>query len=208
MFVDELLGDNMGQYHYTVNLDKREYLHPYKLGDGLKLLEQVGTSPGGVNDALHLLLAACCGDGGRGGGDFVSGREWVGRWAGDRIGVIGDYAESDDIPGCDAKEIYREVGEPGGSFTDITDAMLPVLEREYECVYVGDGWRTRFAVEDLAEYRCSYGLGDRTIEIGRKKYACSEVRAKLKLFVENGGDLAGTKISAERLGLVQLEAGS
>ena len=30
----------MGQYHYTVNLDKKEYLVPHKLGDGLKLLEQ------------------------------------------------------------------------------------------------------------------------------------------------------------------------
>lgn len=26
----------MGQYHVTVNLDKREYIHPWKLGDGAR----------------------------------------------------------------------------------------------------------------------------------------------------------------------------
>jgi len=29
----------MGQYYFIVNLDKKEYLHPHKLGDGLKLRE-------------------------------------------------------------------------------------------------------------------------------------------------------------------------
>lgn len=29
----------MGQYHYVVNLDKKQYLRPHRFGDGLKLLE-------------------------------------------------------------------------------------------------------------------------------------------------------------------------
>ena len=41
----------MGQYHLTVNLDKHEFIHPHQLGDGLKLGEQCGHSPGGTNDA-------------------------------------------------------------------------------------------------------------------------------------------------------------
>ena len=117
----------MGQYHYTVNLDKREFLNPYKLGDGLKLYEQIN-SPGGVPSALFILLAC---SNGRGGGDFnfdtyefvgekcyrmpregcedllELATRWVGHWAGDRVAVVGDYAELDDLrPGDDADVIY------------------------------------------------------------------------------------------------------
>lgn len=97
----------MGQYHVTVNLDKKQYLMPHKLGDGLKLLEQAGSS-GGVSDALLLLLAV---SNGRGGGDVVDYPdeqrmnyrestipEIIGSWGGDRIAVIGDYAEPTDLP--------------------------------------------------------------------------------------------------------------
>jgi hypothetical protein len=96
----------MGQYHYIINLSKREYLNPHKLGDGLKLWEQLN-SHGGVMAALHILLAC---SNGRGGGDLYTvevkeGVEyynpadpnWVGRWAGDRIAVVGDYAERGDL---------------------------------------------------------------------------------------------------------------
>lgn len=90
----------MGQYHKTVNLDKREYLNPHALGDGLKLCEQSG-SRAGVSAALMLLLAC---SNGRGGGDIdlpeeMAGyREVIGRWAGDRIAVVGDYAKDTDFP--------------------------------------------------------------------------------------------------------------
>lgn len=82
----------MGQYHVTVNLDKREFLDPHKLGDGLKLWEQLN-SQGGVMAALHILLAC---SNGRGGGD-IEEHEMVGRWAGDRVAVVGDYAEDGDL---------------------------------------------------------------------------------------------------------------
>ena len=45
----------MGQYFLIVNLDKKEYLHPHKFGDGLKLLE-FGCSSQGTLTALTLLL--------------------------------------------------------------------------------------------------------------------------------------------------------
>ena len=41
----------MGQYHLTVNLDKKEFLMPHKFGVGLKLLEQYGV-PSGTPDAF------------------------------------------------------------------------------------------------------------------------------------------------------------
>lgn len=58
----------MGQYYYIVNLDKKEYLHPHRFGDGLKLLE-MACSSSGVLAGLSILLA----DGnGRGGGDLCT----------------------------------------------------------------------------------------------------------------------------------------
>ncbi len=79
----------MGQYYLIVNLDKREYLHPHRFGDGLKLME-FGCSSDGTMTALAILLA----DGnGRGGGDLDADDPIVGSWAGDRIVVAGDYAD-------------------------------------------------------------------------------------------------------------------
>lgn len=79
----------MGQYYYVVNLDKKQYLHPHRFGDGSKLLE-FGDSMGGTMTALAILLA----DGNnRGGGDLHSENPIIGSWAGDRIVIAGDYAD-------------------------------------------------------------------------------------------------------------------
>jgi len=85
----------MGQYHVTVNLDKKEFLMPHKLGVGLKLLEQLHSSES-IQEALFILLAC---SNGRGGGDLHDDQNhMIGRWAGDRIAVVGDYAELSDLP--------------------------------------------------------------------------------------------------------------
>jgi hypothetical protein len=84
----------MGQYHYICNLDKKEYLHPHDFGDGLKLME-FGCSGEGTLLGLTILLAA---SNGRGGGDLRSeDTEYVGRWVGDRLAIIGDYYEHSDV---------------------------------------------------------------------------------------------------------------
>lgn len=94
----------MGQYHLTVNLDKREFLNPHRFGNGLKLYEQ-GGAVFGIPTALHLLLAA---SNGYGGGDYPTGYDDViGRWAGDRIAIVGDYASPSDLaPEHEADTIY------------------------------------------------------------------------------------------------------
>lgn len=118
----------MGQYHWITNLDKGEYINAHQLDCGLKLIEQLGTSYGPPS-ALFILLAA---SNGRGGGDFgeqIGDEKIIGRWAGDRIAVIGDYAEEDDIPGEDAKAIY-EKGINAEGFRNITPLVRPYLERE------------------------------------------------------------------------------
>lgn len=99
----------MGQYYYVCNLDKKEYLHPHKFGDGLKLLE-FGCSAPGTMTGLAVLLAT---SNGKGGGDLrTSNTEIPGRWAGDRIAVVGDYSEgeyADVYDAASAEEDWRDI---------------------------------------------------------------------------------------------------
>lgn len=87
----------MGQYHVIVNLDRREYLNAHAFGSGWKAWEQINGS--GTPQALFVLLTC---SNGRGGGDLFAaepeGERIYGRWAGQRIAVVGDYAEDDDLP--------------------------------------------------------------------------------------------------------------
>jgi hypothetical protein len=85
----------MGQYHVLVNLDKHEAVWPHGVGDGLKLLEW---SDGGMLTVMQLLLSCAIKGGARGGGDYDSANPLIGSWAGDRIAVVGDYAEDGDLP--------------------------------------------------------------------------------------------------------------
>ena len=82
----------MGQYYKVVNLDKKEYLHPHKFDDGMKLLE-FGCSREGTMTGLSILLAE---GNGRGGGDLHSDNPIIGSWARDRIAVVGDYADNEN----------------------------------------------------------------------------------------------------------------
>jgi hypothetical protein len=132
----------MGQYHITVNLTKKEFLSPHKLGLGLKLLEQTW-GQGSIGDVLIALLAC---SNGRGGGDFPD-CEGIGRWAGDQIVVVGDYAEFSDIPGLPEQEgfespwdyIFKE-------FANISEIGVVILRDCFEIEVSGDAWRERKAV--------------------------------------------------------------
>jgi len=154
----------MGQYWKPVNLDKKEYVNPHKLGAGLKLWEQLANAPG-VGAALIVLTAAMPER--RGGGDLAlsSGADpaydeiaarTIGRWAGDRIAIVGDYAENSDLPAeHEASTIYGRCisieaqldGESGPDtplayFYDITADVARVIEYELDGKFVGDqGWR-------------------------------------------------------------------
>lgn len=97
----------MGQYWIPINLDKKEFVDPHKLGCGLKLWEQLANHPG-TGAALVLLCAAQREP--RGGGDLANDTQNViGRWAGDRIALVGDYAEDSDLaPEHKASTLYAK----------------------------------------------------------------------------------------------------
>ena len=65
----------MGQYYIAVNVDKKEFIHPHHYDNGLKLMEwsYVGNK---FSTALLNLLKN--------------------RWKGDRVYVVGDYADLSD----------------------------------------------------------------------------------------------------------------
>jgi len=105
----------MGQYHKTYNLDKKEFIHPHHIDNGLKLYEQVGHIAS-TSTALFALLAN---SNGRGGGDFPK-HDLIGRWAGDRIIVQGDYADPADN-GYQDPEVLE-------TFTDISAEVSDMLK--------------------------------------------------------------------------------
>ena len=137
----------MGQYHYIANLDRKEYLRPTEFGDGLKLME-FGASGGGVLLGLAALLAE---QNGRGLGDLhpwtdaeLYGEdrtvpetgsedylmnEVVGRWAGDRVAVIGDYwEESDPVAGRIKGGPWSDDAE---EWTDVSPVVVKAIELDY-----------------------------------------------------------------------------
>jgi len=112
----------MGQYYYTVNLDKKQYIHPHRFGDGLKLLE-FGCSGQGTMAGLAILLA----DGnGRGGGDLRSDHPIIGSWAGDRIVVTGDYADAGKHGASEASTLYEAI-QNDYAWTDISYQVIEAL---------------------------------------------------------------------------------
>ena len=106
----------MGQYHKLYNTDKKEFVHAHRIDNGLKLLEQVGFEKS-TSTALFLLVAN---SNGRGGGD-AKPHPMIGRWAGDRIVVQGDYAKPEDTAYIPKEE--RD------TYTDISVEVMDLLNK-------------------------------------------------------------------------------
>ena len=127
----------MGQYYVIANLDKKEFIDPYALGNGVKLME-FGMDAASTMTALAILLAS---SNGMGGGDLhlpmdTTWEHMPGRWAGDRIVIAGDY---DDREGSPGRGVYTRCGnsspmeelanttEPTGMFINISYEVLGCL---------------------------------------------------------------------------------
>ncbi len=119
----------MGQYHSLVNFDKKEYVTPHSIGLGSKQWEHQGDREfplfGSLSDALYILVMTSPY---RGGGDMPL-TQISGRWAGDRVMVLGDYTKDGDL----AAEMA------GGSLNDLvleTYTEIGAQVREaFEIVY-------------------------------------------------------------------------
>jgi len=154
----------MDQYWVVVNLDKKEFITGHKLGTGVKLGDQIGSGHG-TPDALFILCAAMRER--RGGGDFdwdsnyygpertnyhpmgapvnneynVIAKRTIGRWAGDRVAVVGDYAEDSDLPNSPipASKIYHMCREDrADNFKDISADVARVIEHEVGGKFEGE----------------------------------------------------------------------
>jgi hypothetical protein len=134
----------MGQYYMIVNLDKREFLNPHKLGSGLKLWEMANTCT--IAPALLALLAC---SNGRGGGDFEED-PIIGRWVGDRVVIVGDYAESGDIPGIEHPEIIYALCKPPTEIKDIAEYYRK-LAKESEEKEKKDEYQERASLLDASK---------------------------------------------------------
>jgi hypothetical protein len=122
----------MGQYFKAVNLDKKEYVCPWCVVGGAKLWEWAANSYG----AVFALLLRKSDEGG--GGDYYgyskgydegspvrAEHEVTGRWAGDRVVLVGDYDSSklwDELPAF--RNISRELVEIWNDFIELPDLKL------------------------------------------------------------------------------------
>lgn len=134
----------MGQYHAPVNLDKAEALHAHRMGQGLKLMEWGSGGYGGPTTAMALLMAP------------------GGRWHGDRLAVVGDYAEPGDLP----------EGAPFAA--DPSDAYATKEKEETTAEakkLVGEAFGVRYDADD--------GYGDATFDRSRMADLVADTRDDL-----------------------------
>lgn len=151
----------MGQYHSIFNLDKKSTYSPRPLGSGVKLMEQALST--GPCAALLALLADDA------------------HWRGDRIAVMGDYAEPADLSG-DAATVYAEADfaeydadvrkalTDGGIAEFTTEQVMPQWSREV-CTLTdrtpgADDPQIVVFNHDRGEYLAPRGMGDDGTLIG------------------------------------------
>jgi hypothetical protein len=126
----------MGQYFAAINTDKKEYVCPWCVGGGAKLWEWAANPSG----AIFTMLLRKSDEGG--GGDYYGYHRGcseggaitcavnpvVGRWAGDRVALVGDYDSSllwSDVYDKKAfRNISRELVETWNDFIEIDRLKL------------------------------------------------------------------------------------
>jgi hypothetical protein len=145
----------MGQYHTPVCIEAEEALDQYKVGCGAKEGEQGYTRPG-VPAALVALL---CARGGNRPAD-CSQSPLVGRWAGKRVLIQGDYVEDGDIPNWDGPPLSSLYGKIDEDWTDVGDEAAAFLEAACNVRFFGDGWRNFVRVQPVARHFGNNGVAD------------------------------------------------
>jgi hypothetical protein len=125
----------MGQYHHPVCIEAEEGLDPAGMDSGLKEGEQGFNRP----STPAAIVALVCARGGNMPAD-CSQSPLIGRWAGKRVLIQGDYAEDDDIPGW-----------KGPRLSKLYRAMRPVEERKPK-----KDWRSIPIFADITHDACAF----------------------------------------------------
>lgn len=115
----------MGQYFALVNLDKKQWVHAHRIGNGLKLGEQTGWKYST---------------------EVAAGLLQEGPWAGDtRIGFVGDNGGSFAVDGCSeapdgvVADLYDQLDE-SSDWTEISAQVRELMSARFGIRYTGDGW--------------------------------------------------------------------
>jgi len=122
----------MGQYHLLVNSDKKEYVNPRDLGFGAKQLEHCGF----VGDLPLVQYLLTTSSRGKGFGDFKLteyNAAFLGRWAGDRVFILGDYTELGDVPKVrSAHTFWKKIHALDTEWVNISQLALVALDNDEE----------------------------------------------------------------------------
>lgn len=115
-------GETMGEYMHIINLDKKEFIAivPFKFW------EQIANHF--IPIVLYILLTEPTPDDrrGLGWGDIHKLEGAIGRWAGDRIIILGDYNPKMDF---DDDNVYVVIDRRRYKLKDVTcEVIPPILE--------------------------------------------------------------------------------
>jgi hypothetical protein len=148
----------MGQYHHPVCIEAEEGLDPHGMDQGLKEGEQGFSRPSTPN----AMVALVCARGGNMPAD-CSQSPLIGRWAGKRVLLQGDYAEDKDIPGW-----------KGPRFSKLYCAMTPVEDRKPK-----RSWATTPLFADITREACAFLEAACNIRYFEQEQVCTDTSGKV-----------------------------
>ena len=146
----------MGQYHHPVCIEAEEGLDPAGMDSGLKEGEQGFNRP----STPYAIIALVCARGGNMPAD-CSQSSLIGRWAGKRVLIQGDYAEDGDI-----------LGWKGPRLSKLYRAMMPVEDRKPRKT-----WKSVPAFADITRDACAFQLPAMSATSSRNRSARMETLA-------------------------------
>jgi hypothetical protein len=146
----------MGQYFITINKTKKEYIDTHTFGDGAKFLEFMSSSRG-MKEATMMLLT----NGG-------TKEEYLGRWSGDQIEVLGDYAEEGNL--------WDEIHSEKSKWKDIS-------KETYRALFKNNAWFATEEKEYLKKNGSQYLYTDQKVilqELFPEQMMEGDLRKKIK----------------------------
>jgi hypothetical protein len=148
----------MGQYHQPVCIEAEEGLDPAGMDSGLKEGEQGFNRPSTPN----AIVALACARGGNMPAD-CSQSPLIGRWAGKRVLIEGDYAGDGDIPGW-----------KGPRLSKLYRAMRPVDERKPK-----KDWRSVPVFTDITHDACALLEAACNVRYFEQEQICTDAAGKV-----------------------------